>query len=194
MPLSAQGRCHTTSQLAKITLDNLSSGGGDGDGAQGGSIVAASAAAASSSSSSSSSFTGAAKKKQGVGYDLLHEANAVFRDVGFLRSGSIEVTFRDETGFGSGVTAGFYTRLAREFMSRAVCFNLPRAGLSPLPTFMPPTASTADKGVVSAFGASRPTCPGRHGLKEYVIPNKLYSCDICGSKFEEGGTSVSRSI
>ena len=65
---------------------------------------------------------------------LLHDADAAFRDGPRLRSAQFEVKFRDESGFGSGVTAGFYARIAKEFLRRAVNLNLPRAAPSRLDT------------------------------------------------------------
>ena len=63
------------------------------------------------------------------GSGLLHDCLAALRDASFLRSSRLAVQFRAESGFGSGVTAGFYSRLAREFRCRAVNLNRPRVGI-----------------------------------------------------------------
>jgi hypothetical protein len=62
---------------------------------------------------------------------LLREAIAIFSDARFLRSGSLEVTFRNETGFGTGVTAGFYSRIAEVLQLRAIGFGLAVVGVTP---------------------------------------------------------------
>lgn len=65
------------------------------------------------------------------GWCLYREAVATFSDARFLRSGALEVTFRKETGFGSGVTAGFYSRIAEVLQTRAVGLGLAVVGISP---------------------------------------------------------------
>eukprot|EP00615_Pteridomonas_danica_P019585 CAMPEP_0114396960 /NCGR_PEP_ID=MMETSP0102-20121206/13914_1 /TAXON_ID=38822 ORGANISM="Pteridomonas danica, Strain PT" /NCGR_SAMPLE_ID=MMETSP0102 /ASSEMBLY_ACC=CAM_ASM_000212 /LENGTH=1363 /DNA_ID=CAMNT_0001557849 /DNA_START=31 /DNA_END=4123 /DNA_ORIENTATION=- len=62
---------------------------------------------------------------------LLHEAFACFENVEFLRGGILEVEFQNESGHGSGVTAGFYARVARALASRSVGLNLSHALLWP---------------------------------------------------------------
>jgi len=65
------------------------------------------------------------------GWKLLREAIATFSDARFLRSGSLDVTFKKETGFGTGVTAGFYSRIAAVLQCRSVGFGLSSFGVSP---------------------------------------------------------------
>jgi hypothetical protein len=42
-----------------------------------------------------------------------------------------QVTFRNETGFGSGVTAGFYSRIAEILQTRAFGFGMTMVGVAP---------------------------------------------------------------
>jgi len=92
------------------------------------------------------------------GWALLSEAQAVLESVLFLRSGSLEVLFRGETGHGSGVTAGFYARLAEQLAKRAVGLDLVRVGVSP--------SEAADKALLSL------TDPGEftfHGCRIHIF-------------------------
>jgi hypothetical protein len=70
-------------------------------------------------------------KASSGGAELLREAMSAFADLSFLRSGSMEVIFKSETGFGSGVTAGFYNRIAAQLQTRGVALGLAPVGVAP---------------------------------------------------------------
>ena len=65
------------------------------------------------------------------GWLLLSQAEAVFGDRPFLSSGILELKFRGEHGFGSGVHASFYVRCAHELSTRATALSLPRLDVQP---------------------------------------------------------------
>ena len=68
-----------------------------------------------------------------------------------------QVTFAGETGFGSGVTAGFYSRVAQEFQTRAVGRSLLRVGASPPPPPLALDDDSAASTVRAAEGANSRT-------------------------------------
>jgi len=82
-------------------------------------------------------------KASSQGTALLREASEAFSDLEFLKSGSMEVIFKNESGFGSGVTAGFYNRVAAQLQTRGVALGLAPVGASP-PADSPSSLQTED--------------------------------------------------